>query len=226
MTRVTEFVSRFGGAILTAYFGVAVLLNVVKKQQADFLEAVHLTGIGSAIVGTVLAIASLYLAFLLMHSSRHVVYVTQAILGLVLFFAGAAKLFEPNGARESILAYRLGIPNSIATPLGFAMPAFEVLLGVLLLAGVFVRFAAIANTVLMVVFILAIIQVWARGYTIDCGCFGSGANLDPDGRHLRYALEVLRDIVFALMGGLLALKSASAFSLIPEPTDEEGTTHG
>jgi uncharacterized membrane protein YphA (DoxX/SURF4 family) len=174
----------------------------------------------------VLALAALYITFLLLRSDEYVVYVCQIVLGFVLFFAGAAKLFEPNGARESILAYRLGIPNSIATPLGYALPAFEVVIGLLLLAGIFVRFAALANSVLMVMFILAIIQVWARGYTIDCGCFGSGANLDPDGRHVRYALEVLRDIVFAVMGGLLVLRAHEAFSLIPASSDEEGNTHG
>ncbi|MEY4347971.1 MAG: hypothetical protein RIS43_390 [Actinomycetota bacterium] len=226
MEKVAEIVSRFGGAALSGYFGIAVLVNVATKQQADFLEAVHLEGAVSAIVGVVLALAALYCTYLLLRSSEHVVYVTQVILGLVLFFAGAAKLFEPNGARESILAYRLGIPNSIATPLGYALPVFEIVLAVLLLAGVFVRLAAIASALLMVVFILAIIQVWARGYTIDCGCFGSGVNLDPEGRHLRYSLEVLRDIVFALMGGLLALKPQAAFSLIPENSDEEGISHG
>ncbi|MEY4323600.1 MAG: hypothetical protein RL410_1381, partial [Actinomycetota bacterium] len=65
MTKLIEVVSRYGGALLTAYFGVAVLVNVTTKHQADFLAAVHLTGVGSAIVGAVLAIVSLLLTYLL-----------------------------------------------------------------------------------------------------------------------------------------------------------------
>jgi uncharacterized membrane protein YphA (DoxX/SURF4 family) len=138
---------------------------------------------------------------------------SRLVLAIVLGYAGLIKLFEPNGARDAIIAYRLGIPNDVAMFLGYAVPAIEIALAILLLAGLFIRPAAIVSGLLMAVFIVMIAQVWARGYSIDCGCFGGGGDLDPEGKNLRYTQEILRDLLFAGMAVQLALWPRTGFSL-------------
>jgi hypothetical protein len=78
----------------------------------------------------------------------------------------------------------------------------------------------------MLVFVVAIAQVWARGYSIDCGCFGSGGTLDPEGRHLRYTLEIIRDFIFAGMAAVLVLNPVTPFTLLPAREDDEGNLNG
>ncbi len=51
----------------------------------------------------------------------------------------------------------------------------EILVGLCLLLGLLTRVAAAVSAVLLVAFIVGIASAWARGLSIDCGCFGGGA---------------------------------------------------
>ena len=64
--------------------------------------------------------------------------------------------------------------------IGLALPFVEIVLGVLLVLGLFTRPVAIVSTLLMVAFIIGISQAWARGLTIDCGCFGGGGQIGAE----------------------------------------------
>ncbi len=136
-------------------------------------------------------------------------------LAAVLGFAGAIKLIEDQGTRRrAILAYRLpGMSVEVADIVGLMLPAFEVLLALCLLLGLFVRLSSLATAVLMAVFIVGIVSVWVRGYSIDCGCFGGGGDIDPAGRHARYTSEVLRDLLFAGLGVRLWLNPRSVWAV-------------
>jgi uncharacterized membrane protein YphA (DoxX/SURF4 family) len=126
-------------------------------------------------------------------------FIIRIVLAGVLIYAGAVKIFEPHAARDAILAYRI-FPPSVAPVLGYALPALEIGLGLLLLLGLFVRIAGLLSALLMIGFIFGIASVWIRGYSIDCGCFGGGGDISPEGRASRYTMEIIRDGIFALMG--------------------------
>ena len=216
MNKVFIVSLRYSSAVLLGYFGINVAVEALRDRQVDYLESIRIHDALSAIVGGATAALALYFVFVLLTRAERASFVVQMSLGLVMLFAGMSKIFEPGGARDSILGYRLGFSNTVATILGYAMPIGEIIIGFMLLTGIYARLAAWASSLLMVIFIIAIVQVWARGYSIDCGCFGNGGNLDPEGRHLRYTLEVLRDIVFAAMGMLIARSSSPPFTLIPD----------
>lgn len=86
--------------------------------------------------------------------------------------AGASKLPELETFKTQVERYDL-LPHALVAPLAYALPFVEVAIGVYLAAGLFVRGAAAAGTVLMAVFVIALSQAWARGLVIDCGCFGA-----------------------------------------------------
>ena len=135
-------------------------------------------------------------------------------------FAGVSKLIEPGGARDAIIAYRIpGMTNDIANVLGYVLPAIEIFLAVLLLVGLFTRLAAIATAVLMAGFIIGIASVWARGYSIDCGCFGGGGDVSPEGKTWRYLSEILRDLLFVGMATWLAIWPRTLLSLDRHPEE-------
>ena len=117
-------------------------------------------------------------------------------LGGVLFAAGWLKIFTPAKSQMAVRAYEV-LPIPLANFLGIFLPWFEVGLGVLLILGIAVRLSAFFGGALMVVFIAAISQAWARGLSIDCGCFGGGGTVDPS--ETKYLSEILRDAGLALL---------------------------
>ena len=149
-----------------------------------------------------------------MKHNRTVGFVLRIVLAGVMLVAGGIKIIEPHGARDAINAYRL-LPPSWAPALGYALPLLEIALGLMLLAGVMVRVAAIGTAVLMVLFIIGIASVWARGYSIDCGCFGGGGDVSAAGRAKRYSSEIARDCAFTLMASYLAVWPATRWALEP-----------
>jgi uncharacterized membrane protein YphA (DoxX/SURF4 family) len=134
----------------------------------------------------------------------------------ILGYAGLIKVFEEDGARTAVLAYRI-FPVEWSYVLGWALPAVEILLAILLLLGLFTRWAALVSGLLMLAFIVGIASVWVRGYSIDCGCFGGGGDISPEGRTWRYTSEILRDLMFAGMAAWLVVRPRSLWSIDREP---------
>ena len=98
-------------------------------------------------------------------------------------------------AKQSVAAYEL-FSRDVSDLIGTALPVVEIALGVMLLAGIFLRATAAVSGVIFAVFIAGIISAWARGLTIDCGCFGGGG-YNANVTAWTYLSEILRDLVFA-----------------------------
>jgi uncharacterized membrane protein YphA (DoxX/SURF4 family) len=145
---------------------------------------------------------------------------SRLILGGVLFAAGWLKIFTPAKSQMSVRAYEV-LPISIANFLGIALPWLEVGFGILLILGIGVRLSAIVGGGLMIVFIAAISQAWARGLSIDCGCFGGGGTIDPS--ETKYLSEILRDIGLALLALYLIRYPLTRFALekLTKPKENE-----
>jgi uncharacterized membrane protein YphA (DoxX/SURF4 family) len=141
----------------------------------------------------------------------------RLVLGGVLLVAGYLKVFTPDKSMMAVRAYEI-LPIWFANFLGIVLPWLEVGAGVLLIIGVAIRYAAIFGSALMVLFIIAIAQAWARGLSIDCGCFGGGGTIDPS--QTRYLEEILRDIGLALCGLYLLRYPITKFALEKKPSQE------
>jgi len=134
----------------------------------------------------------------------------RLILGLVLIVAGALKVTKPGASANAVHAYQV-LPYDVGTYVGYALPIVEIIVGLLLVLGLFTRVAAVLGTLLMVVFITGIGQAWARGLTIDCGCFGGGGPVNAN--QTKYGLEIARDVGLALCGAWLVRRPASLAGL-------------
>lgn len=148
----------------------------------------------------------------------------RVVLAGILFWSGAAKLFEGSEAmNRAIVAYRLGLPLDLVHVIAWGLPILELVLGLLLLVGLLTRWAALGTALIMTAFIVGIASVWIRGYSIDCGCFGGGGDTSPEGRDLRYATEILRDLLFAGMAVWLVAWPVTKLSLDrgPRPTYDD-----
>ncbi|MBP6525766.1 MAG: DoxX family membrane protein [Dermatophilaceae bacterium] len=134
----------------------------------------------------------------------------RLFLGAVLIYAGAAKVGRPLTSERAVQAFEI-FPTELAGYIGLALPFVEIVLGVLLILGLFTRPVAIVSTLLMVAFIIGIAQAWARGLTIDCGCFGGGGQVAAG--ETKYGIDIARDATFALAGAWLWWRPRTLASL-------------
>jgi uncharacterized membrane protein YphA (DoxX/SURF4 family) len=93
------------------------------------------------------------------------------------------------------------LPVELANFLGYALPWIEIGIGLLLIVGASVKICGLLGAFTMLAFIIAIAQAWARGLSIDCGCFGGGGTIDPE--ETKYLSEIIRDIGLLAMGVFL-----------------------
>jgi uncharacterized membrane protein YphA (DoxX/SURF4 family) len=135
-----------------------------------------------------------------------------ARLGLAALWlaAGLAKVVDPAENVRAVRAYEV-LPESLVPLVGYGLPFLEIGIGLLLLVGLLVRPAAVASAVLLVVFIAGVTQAWARGLTIDCGCFGGGGQVAPE--DTRYLQEIVRDTVALAAALLLAWRPSTPLSI-------------
>lgn len=89
--------------------------------------------------------------------------------------AGVAKIADLRHFDAQVGQYDV-LPHALVAPFAYALPFVETALGLYLLAGLLIRPAALLGCGLMVVFLAAQTQAWARGLSLDCGCFGSLAH--------------------------------------------------
>jgi uncharacterized membrane protein YphA (DoxX/SURF4 family) len=134
----------------------------------------------------------------------------RLILGGVLLAAGALKIGNLQKSAMAVRAYEL-LPVSLANFLGYTLPWVEIGVGLLLITGALVRISGLMGAITMLAFIIAISQAWARGLSIDCGCFGGGGAIDPE--DTKYLSEIIRDIGLLMLGIYLYFYPKGRFSL-------------
>ena len=135
---------------------------------------------------------------------------SRLILGGVLLLAGALKIGNLQKSAMAVRAYEL-LPVQLANFLGYTLPWIEIGVGLLLIAGVAVRISGLIGAFTMLAFIIAIAQAWARGLSIDCGCFGGGGAIDPE--DTKYLTEIIRDLGLLILGIYLYFYPKGRFSL-------------
>jgi uncharacterized membrane protein YphA (DoxX/SURF4 family) len=135
----------------------------------------------------------------------------RVALGLVMVVAGGLKITDPDQAVRAVQAYQI-LPQGLTHAVGYGQPILEIVLGVLLILGLGTRFAAVLAGLLMIVFIAAVSSAWARGLSIDCGCFGGGGAIGSAGKTWRYVSEILRDLLFLGLASWIAVFKNSRFA--------------
>ncbi|GAA4660369.1 MULTISPECIES: MauE/DoxX family redox-associated membrane protein [Amycolatopsis] len=131
-------------------------------------------------------------------------------LAAVWLVSGTIKFADPGQTYLAVKAYEL-LPDGLLHPVATGLPLLELALGVLLLAGLLTRAAAVGSAVLLVLFIGGVAQSWARGLTIDCGCFGGGGQVAQG--QTQYPQEIARDVGFLVLAGWLIVRSRTRLAV-------------
>jgi uncharacterized membrane protein YphA (DoxX/SURF4 family) len=145
---------------------------------------------------------------------------TVARLGLaaVLLVSGLLKVVDPDTTYVAVRAYDV-LPKPGVAVVAAVLPWLEIALGLLLLDGIATRSVAVVSAGLLLGFIAGVTQAWARGLSIDCGCFGGGGVVEPE--QTAYGQELLRDAGLLLMAGWLVVRPRTLGVLRPDRQKEE-----
>jgi uncharacterized membrane protein YphA (DoxX/SURF4 family) len=106
--------------------------------------------------------------------NKYLLFLYRVIVGFVFIYAGILKISDPAGFSDAINNYDL-LPHSIVNFFAITLPWIEVVAGLFLLFGVSVKENSFIFSVMLVVFILAIVISLGRGLNIECGCFGTSS---------------------------------------------------
>jgi uncharacterized membrane protein YphA (DoxX/SURF4 family) len=98
----------------------------------------------------------------------------RVLLGVVFIIAGTAKIADPSAFAATIANYGIlsGMPALVVATI---LPWGELLCGVGLVVGLFVRGSALLTILFLSIFTIVALYAMMRGLDISCGCF----TLDP-----------------------------------------------
>lgn len=127
-------------------------------------------------------------------------------LGVVFIAAAAPKIWRPDEFADSINNYRI-LPYFLVNLSAIALPWVEMLFGLFLVFGFRVKAASLATSLLMIMFLAALISAYARHINIDCGC--QIPLLSSKGAGIGWR-EFLRDTLFLAMSLMTYLRRRPA----------------
>ncbi len=128
----------------------------------------------------------------------------------ILIAAALPKMLDADESVRAVRAYRL-LPEALVPFVGTALPYFELVLAIVLIAGVFTRWTAIVWLLMMAAFVFGVAWAWSKGYSIDCGCFGGGGDI-PEGT-TDYPGHMLERAGFVALGVFLLVFPRTPLSL-------------
>lgn len=104
-------------------------------------------------------------------SNRYIIVLSRVVLGLVFIIASIDKITAPDAFAANVQAYGL-VPYALVNVMALVIPWIELICGIFLLGGVRVQSCSAILSVLLCVFVVAMMSALARELKIDCGCFG------------------------------------------------------
>ena len=118
--------------------------------------------------------------------------ILRLLVGGAFVVAGALKVADPAKFALDVSNYRL-VPYELINLVAILLPWIEITSGLFVLAGIWLRAAALVITSLTVMFLVLIVSALARGLNIECGCFGT-----VGGKHIGLVNLVIDSALLAL----------------------------
>ncbi|MBI4811292.1 MAG: DoxX family protein [Ignavibacteriales bacterium] len=136
----------------------------------------------------------------------YTVLILRILLGSLFVFSGSAKLFNLNEFAKSIIEFGFTW-GSFPYILSVLITLIELIAGVCLVLGLWIKMTSGVLMGLLLLFIAVIIPQIAVGNVIDCGCFGPLADSKVD------VTLIIRDVFLSILTFILFNQNKSRFSL-------------
>lgn len=104
--------------------------------------------------------------------NKYVIRSARILFGLIFVMAGMEKIVNPSGFAQSIANYKI-LPQTFINITAIILPWFELICGILLIFGIWIKENLFILNVLLIIFIVLICISILRGLDINCGCYGN-----------------------------------------------------
>lgn len=141
---------------------------------------------------------------------RWLVLLLRVVVGGIWIVAGALKITHLEASVTAVRGYQL-LPYGLAEVVGRLLPPLELAVGLFLVLGIVLRVSGTLSALMQAAFIIGIASVWARGISINCGCFGDGG-ANPNAA-ASYPWDIARDVGLFLASVLVAWFPRSPLAL-------------
>jgi len=119
-------------------------------------------------------------------------------LGIIFIWASVDKIMYPSKFAEMVYHYKM-LPDILIHSVALFLPWMELIIGLLLILGIWEQWALIIYNGLIVVFMIGLSSALIRGLDIHCGCFTVDPNAEKE-----LLMSLLRDIpLFIISMGCL-----------------------
>lgn len=103
---------------------------------------------------------------------NYLIAITRIYLALVLILSGLDKINNLTVFADSIANYKI-LPVQFINILAIIIPWIEVVVGGLLLLGIYIKENSVISFSVLLIFTLAVLSAVIRNLDIDCGCQGT-----------------------------------------------------
>ncbi len=118
-------------------------------------------------------------------------------LGLIFLYASVDKIYHPTEFAQVIFNYQI-LPDALINIAAIVLPWLELILGLLLITGIWLPGAIVLSNLLLLTFFGTLIFNTVRGVNVHCGCFTTSAEGTP-----ATTWYLVRDAGFLILGGYL-----------------------
>jgi uncharacterized membrane protein YphA (DoxX/SURF4 family) len=139
------------------------------------------------------------------------------VLAYVFLRAGIPKIIDPAGFSLAVYRFQLA-PYSLVNATAIYLPWLEVIAAILILWPRSRDAASLLITILLVIFIVALISALVRGLDVSCGCFTT--NPDAHKLGIRNIIFDIFLLIIALVTFVMSIKTRST------PYGESTTLYG
>ncbi len=126
-------------------------------------------------------------------ANEYFLLLSRLLLGVVFIIASIDKINTPEIFALNVEAYKL-MPVFFVNLAALIIPWLELVCGIFLIGGYYVRPSSLLLSGLCVLFIIALTAALFRGLQIDCGCFGTEHNSPISW------MRVIEDICLLVLG--------------------------
>lgn len=134
------------------------------------------------------------------------ILIIRSFIGVLFIFYGVAKIADPSQFANEIGNYGM-TPNFITQLMALILPWAELIVGVLLLFGIYQNENGLIATAMLLMFTFAVIFAFASGLDINCGCSGGNAQQKVGW------LKILENFGLIILTSVISLTNSNKFKL-------------
>lgn len=134
------------------------------------------------------------------------ILIIRTFIGILFIFYGVSKIADPSQFANEIGNYGI-TPEFITQLMALVIPWAEMIIGVLLLFGVFQNENGVLATVLLLMFTIAVTIAFAKGLDISCGCSSNNASQKVGW------LKIFENLGLIILTSILSITKSNKFNL-------------